>query len=87
MGSMDFGQSPRSETTSAVKEGPPSDAVVRAVADLADADLVDLPPLYEAVDPDALDALFRGRPAGCVAFDYAGYTVTLRENAEVTVQE
>lgn len=84
---MDFDRSASSKTTLAVKDGPPSRAVVRAVADAADAEPIELPPLYEAVDTDALDAVFRGRPGGRVTFDYAGHTVTVRHNAEVTVQE
>ena len=62
-----------------------SEAVVAAVADRTDADPIDLPPLYEAVDADALDALFAdGRP-GRVSFEYAGYEVTVCGNDEVTV--
>lgn len=82
---MDFEQRPGPETTSAVKTGPPSKTIVRAVADVDDVDPTELPPLYEAIDPDALDAVFRGRSDGSVTFDYSGYTVTVRENAEVTV--
>lgn len=37
---------------------PPSEAVVRAVATLADARPLDLDPLYDAIDPDHLDGLF-----------------------------
>lgn len=56
---------------------------------VADADGVapdDLPPLYAAVDPDALDAMFRGRPDGSITFEYCGYTVTVHGNSEVTVK-
>lgn len=45
-----------------------------------------LPSLYDAVDPDALDALFDGgrRRDVSVTFTYAGYEVTVREEV-VTV--
>ena len=33
------------------------------------------PPLFEAIDPDALDSLFQERPPGRASFEYAG-TVT-----------
>ena len=62
-----------------------SEAVVATVADRADADPTDLPPLYDAIDPDALDAIFRdGRP-GRVSFEYAGYEVTVCGRDQVTV--
>lgn len=62
-----------------------SEAVVATVADRADADPTDLPPLYGAIDPDALDAIFRdGRP-GRVSFGYAGYEVTVCGRDQVTV--
>lgn len=59
------GESPLSARESAITyeldEGePPSEAVVRAVATLTDRTPLDLDPLYEVVDPDHLDELFRG---------------------------
>jgi hypothetical protein len=59
----------------------PSAAVVRAVASFTDSHEHDLEPLYEAVDPDALDALFEGGPDGetadgrSVRFRFAGCRV------------
>jgi hypothetical protein len=37
----------------------PSDAVLDALATATGVDPLDLPPLYERIDPDALDRLFR----------------------------
>lgn len=57
--------------------------LVQAVADAADVDPVDLsPPLYDAVDPEALEALFaptEGGPTrrGRIEFSYAEYRVTV----------
>lgn len=57
--------------------------LVRALADAADVDPVDLsPPLYDVVDPDALEALFApteggATRAGRVEFAYADYRVTV----------
>jgi hypothetical protein len=66
-----------------------SEAVVAAVADRAGVDRTDLPPLFEAVDPDALDALFADRRPGRVAFEYAGYEVTVcgRDQLAVICEE
>ena len=68
------------------------EAVVSAVAVAADRDPVSLPPLYERVDPEALDALFASSPTGgaadglCVTFAYEGYEVTIQGAGTVTVQ-
>lgn len=62
-----------------------SEAVVATVADRAGRDPVSLPPLYDEIDPDALDAIFReGRP-GRVSFRYAGYEITVCGRDQVTV--
>jgi hypothetical protein len=65
---------------------PPSEAVVSAVADIEGADATELPPLYGAIDTDALDAIFVGDNAASVTFGYHGYTVTIEENRVVSVQ-
>lgn len=64
-----------------------SEAVVSAVADREGVDPSTLePPLYEAVDTDALDMLFRSG-SGEVSFTYAGYRVTVDDRAEVVLTE
>jgi hypothetical protein len=64
---------------------PPSRAVVETVADAEGVDPVDLePPLYEVIDAEALDRLFRGG-AGEVTFEYAGYEVTVDSEARVAL--
>ncbi len=41
-------------------------------------DPVDCPPLFEAINPDALDTLFEGKKSrGSLVFEYAGYIVTV----------
>lgn len=69
-------------------ENTPVYAVVSAVAEAEDADPVDLPPLYNAIDPDALNDLFTSRPEQTVervTFRYVGYDVVVRGNGEVLV--
>lgn len=68
-------------------EHPVSGRVVQTVADRADSDPLELPPLYESVDPDALDAFVRGTADGRVEFRYAGYAVTVDSRGEVEVEE
>ncbi|ELZ08928.1 hypothetical protein C479_12409 [Halovivax asiaticus JCM 14624] len=48
------------------------------------------PPLYDVIDPEALDAVFEpvagtNRPNGKIQFEYAGYTVTVSADYSVTV--
>jgi hypothetical protein len=66
--------------------------VVRAVADREGVDPSELEPvIHEVVDADALDALLssgsgvEGAPVS-VAFEFAGYAVSVRTDGEVTVE-
>jgi len=67
----------------------PSERVVAAVAETEGVDPRNLTPLYEAVDPEALDALLqrRGNSPGIdgigVTFTYHGYEVTVREDGRI----
>ncbi|GAB3669963.1 hypothetical protein GCM10028856_18960 [Halopiger thermotolerans] len=62
-------------------------AVVRAVAEYTETQPSELEPLYERVDPDALDALIDGAAAGArVQFEYAGTSVTV-EPGQVSLEE
>lgn len=80
-----------------------SDGVVRAVATVADSDPApdpssaaesgrELDPLYDAVDPDALDAVFRtagpdaARTRGRVTFSYFGYEVSVHGEGRISVE-
>lgn len=63
----------------------PSMAVIRAVADREEVDPHELkPPLYEVIETDALDSLFRATK-GRVSFSYAGYGVTVDHEGDVRV--
>lgn len=59
----------------------PSTRVVEHVAEHTGVDPLELDPLYNAIDPDALDQLFRrsGTEVGVctLEFSYAGYLVTV----------
>ncbi|ELY30155.1 hypothetical protein C500_09384 [Natrialba magadii ATCC 43099] len=66
-------------------------AVINAVSAVADRDPTELPPLYETIDPDALDALLSEqtetgvRPE--VSFSYDGYAVTVvRTETQLSVE-
>jgi len=65
----------------------PSLRVVEALADATDTDPLELEPLYNVVDPEALDRLFRtdsGVPAS-VRFEYDGHTVEVGSDGSVSI--
>lgn len=67
-----------------------SDAVVRAVASATDRDFLEIPPIYDAIDPDGLDALFvatdeEARQEITISFSYADCEVAI-EASEVRVR-
>lgn len=68
---------------------PQSTKVVEAVADELDVDPTDLEnPLSDVIDPDALDAIFKGQGrSGVIRFSYYGCRVVVQEDGQVTVTE
>lgn len=70
-------------------ENTPVYAAVSAVAEVDGTDPVELPPLYDAIDPEALNALFTSQshaPVERLSFQYAGYEVVVRGNGTVLVR-
>ncbi len=69
-----------------------SETVIRAVSEQDDVSLTNVEPLYERIDPDALDDFFdptcngRGSTAMSVEFDYAGHTVIARGSGVVELK-
>lgn len=69
----------------------PSTAVIESVSERTATDPVDLPPLYESIDPDALNALFETTASGTVRrgrieFTYAGCSVVVSSSDGITVE-
>ncbi|WP_336035117.1 HalOD1 output domain-containing protein [Halobacterium yunchengense] len=68
----------------------PSTGVLEAVAAAADRTVRDLPPLFAAVDPDALDDAVRSLAEadrnGALTFDYAGFSVRVDGTGLVAVR-
>lgn len=60
--------------------------VIERVAAHAGDDSLDLPPLYDAVDPDALDALVATMAEGTVSFAYAGNEVSVDSAGTVSLR-
>lgn len=69
-------------------EPPLSERVVTTVADAKGVDIAEIEPLYNHVDPDALDQLFRPtvrgaeRSGGSVTFTLDGVQVTVTSDGE-----
>lgn len=69
--------------TSVTSSDPPSVAVVEAVADAKSISASDLePPLYEFVDPDALDRMLGTAETATVTFDAWEYEVTVVDEGD-----
>lgn len=68
---------------------PVSSTVVTGVAAVKNVDPIDLPPLYYAIDPDALDGLFQPHCSASetvrVQFTFAGCDVVVDGDSRVTV--
>ncbi len=71
----------------AIDELSASERVVRAVANHADADPLELPRLYDTVDPEALDAVVDALSDGEVSFRYAGYAITVESSGTVELAD
>lgn len=76
-----------------ISDESPTEAVVSAVAAAEGVDEIDLQPLYDVCDPDALNSIFQSTLTGAssavntVEFQYHGYTVRVHGNGEVEVVE
>lgn len=71
-------------------EESPTEGVVQALATAAGASPLELDPLYNTLDPEALDTLFSPSPSGgrsgeYIVFEYEGYEVTFFSEGRVTV--
>lgn len=83
-----MGTSTKAPTSGVGGDEAVSTAVVEAVSEASETSVVDLPPLYESVDPDALDTLFSGEQTpDCLTFEYAGYLVTVHDDYVLVVSD
>ena len=69
-----------------------AETVLKAVAEEEDTTPTALDPLYDVIDPDALNGLFAptnggNSRAGRVVFSYCGYEVTVTSDGSVYVDE
>lgn len=67
-----------------------STAVLDAVSEAADSEAIDLPPLYEQIDPKGLENLFAPIPGserctGSVTFPLGEYHITIAADGEIVI--
>ncbi len=60
--------------------------ILEIVADLEDASIADLPPLYDSIDPELITRFFERPTAGSIRFEYLGYEITVGQEL-ITVRE
>lgn len=67
--------------------------VVDAIAEAEGVDPIELPPLFNVIDPDALEALYSpsghgpARDGGWIVFPYYGYEVLVTCEGDVRIRE
>lgn len=61
-------------------------AVVECVSEIDDEEPETRPPLHEAIDPEALNNLFRDRNNGEVTFTYLDYEITVNSDTVTTTR-
>lgn len=68
-----------------------SSKIVQRVATLTEQDVIQLPPLYDTIDPDALDRLVQSTETGktilSIQFTYAEHQVTVEPNGTVSCSQ
>lgn len=79
-------QNPSNEVTLDIDQNTaPSTAAVMAVAELLDEDPLELPCLYETIDPDAIDTLVGSRESDVtLSFELGEASVTINNSDSVT---
>lgn len=64
-----------------------SNAILKRIVTTTDRDVTELPPIYDAIDPDALEALIDSctTSTASVTFHYHGFRVTVTGDRTVTL--
>jgi len=61
--------------------------LINTVAAATDSDPLDLPPLYNTIDPNAVDSYVKHNTDGHISFVYADMTVTVEATGEIHLDE
>lgn len=63
----------------------PSLRVVAAISNALDVKPTSIPPLYDTIDPEALDRLLASEAAVEIVFEYEGHAIEIASDGSVTV--
>lgn len=72
--------------------GPITMEIIETMAEHLDVTETNLPPLFESIDPDALEVLYldtgaeRSKPFPNVRFDYCGHTIVINERRVISIE-
>ncbi|NHN40531.1 hypothetical protein G9C85_02615 [Halorubellus sp. JP-L1] len=61
--------------------------VLQSVSAQTGVETLELPPLYDSVDPEALDAIVDDLDEGVIQFQYAGQKVIVQNDGTVSISE
>lgn len=64
-----------------------AERLIYAVAEQIDTDPLELPPLYDTIDPELLDAFLAKWDGGPNDFQYAGLSVRIESNGAIHLAE
>lgn len=68
-----------------------TEAVVDKMSEMTQTDPLELPPIFDVLDPDSLNTLFNGSPSSqpqtetFVIFEYIGHQVTVKRNGAIRI--
>jgi hypothetical protein len=63
----------------------PSEAIILGISNQKDIEATEMPPLYETIDPEALNMLFQKKPSGSVVFEYVNFEVVVYGCGKITL--
>ncbi|WP_336021534.1 HalOD1 output domain-containing protein [Halobellus salinisoli] len=69
------------------KRSPVAERVIERVAIATESDEIDLPPLFDAIDPDALETVVETMSSGEITFAYADRDITVGSDGSVSVAD
>lgn len=74
--------------TNAATDRPLGSVILEAVSEESDTDVLDLPPLEESIDTDALESLLTDCETDwTLGFHYDGYEVVVQSNRSIALYE
>jgi hypothetical protein len=73
--------------TTVMIDAPPSVQITDKISAKAGCDVVELPPLYDTIDPEQLDSLVEDMTDGAVSFRYTGHDITVTSDGTVTLAD